>query len=403
MQFPETYAGLRVLDLSENIAGPLAAMVLADLGADVIKVERPDGEATRSLPPRWGGESTVFLAMNRNKRSVALDLRSAAGRDAVLTLVRTCDVVIESFRPGAADRLGLGTAALTAERTDLVHCSVNAFGTGPLGYARPGYDALIQAFTGIMSMTGEADGGPSRAAPSIIDVSTGMWAAMSIMAALVRRASSPGPQLLEAALVDSGLFLMAHQAIGYLATGTFPGRLGSAAPSASPYQCFPTADEPILIATSTDRTYLVLCEALELPTLAADPRFGTVPDRVEHREALAKALTDRLVTAPAEHWLEVLLEAGVPAGPVQDLGAALSHPLTRERAMVAPSEAGHVQGLQQLHLPMDRQREAPRRPPPRVGEHTRDVLRELGMDDRRIAQVLGADDAISARQGRGFT
>lgn len=390
MRFEQTYAGLRVLDLSENIAGPLACLVLADMGADVIKVERPGtGEATRSLPPHWAGESTVFLAVNRNKRSLALDLRSDAGREAVLRLVETVDVVVESFRPGAADRLGLGVAQLSARNPRLVHCAVNAFGTGPLGHDRPGYDALLQAFTGIMEMTGEPDGGPSRAAPSIIDMTTGMWAVMSVMAALTRRDADPdaGPQSLEATLIDSALFLQLHQVIGYLGTGSFPGRLGSAAPSASPYQAFSTQDAPIMIATSTDGLYARMCGALGLDGLVDDPRFTTMAGRIAERDVLAGIIQQRLHEGGAQHWLDLLAEAGVPAGPVQDLGTAVAHPLTAERRLVAPSEPGRVEGLQQLHLPMDRDRSAPRRQPPAVGEHTEAVLRELGLPEDQIDQL----------------
>jgi crotonobetainyl-CoA:carnitine CoA-transferase CaiB-like acyl-CoA transferase len=221
MPIEDTYAGLRVLDLSENIAGPLACLVLADLGADVIKVERPGtGEATRSLPPRWGGdgESTVFLTVNRNKRSAAIDLATAEGREAVLRLAARSDVVVESFRPGVADRLGLGFADMERANPRVVHCSISAFGTGPLGHDRPGYDAIVQAFSGIMEMTGDPDGLPARAAPSVVDVSTGLWALAAIQAALARRDREPGAQRLEATLVDSAFHLLGHQVTGYLGT-----------------------------------------------------------------------------------------------------------------------------------------------------------------------------------------
>lgn len=391
--FEDTYRGLCVLDLSENIAGPLACLVLADLGADVVKVERPVvGEATRALPPRWDGVSTVFLTMNRNKRSVGLDLRSDDGREACLALASQADVVVESFRPGAAERLGLGYADLALVNPRLVHCAVNAFGTGPLGHDRAGYDALLQAYSGIMEMTGEPDGGPSRAAPSIIDITTGMWAVLSIMAALKRRTDAPeaAPQSLEATLVDSAMFLQCHQVMGYLATGSFPGRLGSAAPSASPYQVFSTSTRPIMIATSTDGLYVRLCEALDLAPLGQDPRFVTMQGRLDLRDELARLLQERLVTASDEHWLDVLSTAGVPAGPVQDLGAAVAHPLTVERGLIALAEDGRIPGLQQVHLPMDRDRSAPRRPAPDVGEHTEQVLREAGVDEQQISRVTEA-------------
>lgn len=389
MLFHETYEGLRVLDLSENIAGPLACLVFADMGADVVKIERPiHGDATRSLPPFWGGEATVFQTVNRNKRSAAIDLKSPEGRSAVLRLAETADVVVESFRPGVAARLGLGVDDLTAANPSLVHVSVNAFGTGPLGHDRPGYDALVQAFTGIMEMTGESDGSPVRAAPSIIDITTGLWAALSIQAALVRRGSTGEAQRLEATLIDTGLFMMCHQVIGYLGTGTFPPRLGSAAPSAAPYQVFSTSDRPIMIATSTDRMFATLCDTLGLSELTDDARFITMDRRLENRDLLADMIQSVLSTQGSAVWLETISAAGIPAGPVNDLGAALSHPLTKERELIAPSESGRIADLMQIHLPMDRERSAPRRQAPSVGEHTEAVLIEAGLSPDEVAAVL---------------
>jgi crotonobetainyl-CoA:carnitine CoA-transferase CaiB-like acyl-CoA transferase len=391
VEFHETYAGLRVLDLSENIAGPLACLIFADMGADVVKIERPGlGDSTRSLPPYWGPEATVFQTVNRNKRSVAIDLKSDLGRAAALRLVTTADVVVESFRPGVADRLGLGFDDMQAAKPDLVHVSVNAFGTGPLGHDRPGYDALVQAFTGIMAMTGEPGGNPVRAAPSIIDISTGLWAALAVQAALVRRDASGEAQRVESTLIDSGLFLQCHQVIGLLATGSFPGPLGSAAPSAAPYQAFESVDQPIMIATSTDRMFRDLCLALGLDELVDDPRFRTMPDRIAHRDTLASLIQQVLSTEKSDHWLKVLQEAGIPAGPVNDLAQAVAHPLTIERRLLAPAEPGRVDGLQQIHLPMDLARSAPRRQAPAVGEHTAEVLREAGLPEDDIELIVPA-------------
>jgi crotonobetainyl-CoA:carnitine CoA-transferase CaiB-like acyl-CoA transferase len=382
MPIEDTYAGLRVLDLSENIAGPLACLVLADLGADVIKVERPGtGEATRSLPPRWGGdgESTVFLTVNRNKRSAAIDLATAEGREAVLRLAARSDVVVESFRPGVADRLGLGFADMERANPRVVHCSISAFGTGPLGHERPGYDAIVQAFSGIMEMTGDPDGLPARAAPSVVDVSTGLWALAAIQAALARRDREPGPQRLEATLVDSAFHLLGHQVTGYLGTGTFPGRLGSAAPSTAPYQAFRTADGAIMIAGATDRLFVRLCHGIGLPELATDTRFATVADRVGARDALTALIEARLATGTSDHWLTAIGAAGVPAGPVQDLATALAHPVTVERGLVREVPGARSPGLAQLRLPLDPDGRCPVREPPLIGEHTEEVLAEVGL------------------------
>ncbi|ANQ75628.1 MULTISPECIES: CaiB/BaiF CoA transferase family protein [Rhodococcus] len=391
MHFHETYAGLRVLDLSENIAGPLACLILADMGADVVKIERPvHGDATRSLPPYWAGEATVFHTVNRNKRSAAIDLKSGAGRDAVLRLAASADVVVESFRPGVASRLGLGFEEMTNANPTLVHVSVNAFGTGPLGHDRPGYDALVQAFTGIMEMTGEPDGEPVRAAPSVIDISTGLWAALAVQGALVRRDKSGEAQKVEATLIDTGLFMMCHQIIGYLGTGTFPGRLGSAAPSAAPYQIFSTSDRPIMIATSTDRMFTTLCRTLGPVELATDARFVTMDRRLANRDELAALLQDILVTKGSGEWLDIISAAGIPVGPVNDLAETLAHPLTLERNMIAPAEEGRIADLVQIHLPMDGERSASRRQAPSLGEHTETVLAEAGFTPDEVAAVIQA-------------
>ena len=391
MSLQRTYEGLRVLDLSENIAGPLACMVLADLGADVVKIERPGtGEATRSLTPRWSGdgESTVFLTVNRNKHSVALDIASPAGRDAVLRVAAGVDVVVESFRPGVADRLGLGFDDFARACPGVVHCSVSAFGKGPLGHDRPGYDAILQAFSGIMEMTGDEHGLPARAAPSIVDVSTGLWATTSIQAALARRDREPGAQRLEATLVDSAFFLMCHQVVGYLGTGSFPGRLGSAAPSTAPYQAFRTADGTIMIAGATDRLFERLCRALDLPDLPADPRYATVADRVRDRDTLTDLIEAKLATASSEHWLERIGAAGVPAGPVNDLAAALAHPVTAERRLVRDVESERHAGLQQLRLPIDTGSDCDMREPPALGQDTAAVLAQAGLTPDEIDAVL---------------
>ena len=401
MSLGSTYSGLRVLDLSENIAGPLACMILADLGADVIKIERPEvGEATRDLQPRWGCESTVFLTMNRNKRSVALDLRSNDGRDAVLRLAAQSDVVVESFRPGVADRLGLGFDDFTAANPRIAHCSISAFGEGPLGFSRPGYDAILQAFSGIMEMTGEPEGRPVRAAPSIVDISTGMWALISIQAALARRSEESGATRVESTLVDSAMFLLCHQVVGFLGTGQFPPRLGAAAPSAAPYDAFRTADGVIMVAAATDRLFERFCLVLDLRETLADSRFRTVGDRIAARDTLREIIENRLVTESSAHWLRQIEAAGVPAGPVNNLAEALDHPVTKERELIRPAEplGDHlrIEGLRQLRLPIDTAGDCALREPPALGAHTAEVLAEAGLDPDSIARIIGSGTKVAA-------
>jgi crotonobetainyl-CoA:carnitine CoA-transferase CaiB-like acyl-CoA transferase len=394
MSLASTHTGLHVLDLSENIAGPLACMILADLGADVIKVERPEsGEATRSLPPRWGPESTVFLTVNRNKRSAAIDISSPAGRDAVLRLGERSDVVVESFRPGVADRLGLGFDDFARVNPGVVHCSISAFGEGPLGHDRPGYDAIVQAFAGIMEMTGDQDGLPARAAPSIVDVSTGLWALIGIQAALARRAAEPEQaQRVEATLVDSAFFLLCHQVLGYLGTGQFPGRLGSAAPSTAPYQAFRTADGVIMIAAATDRLFARLCTVLEFPELAEEPRFRDVTARVAERDELTALIEARLSAHSSAHWLERIASAGIPTGPVNDLATALAHPVAGERGLIRDAQplAGQprIPNLKQLRLPIDTGTDCAMREPPAIGQHTSEILAEVGVTGAAAATLM---------------
>lgn len=390
MGLQHTYQGIRVLDLSENIAGPLACMIMADLGADVIKIERAvGGDSTRLLPPQREGTGTVFSTVNRNKRSVALDLATRQGREAVLRLARDVDVVVESFRPGVAERLGLGFDDVTAVNDRVIYCSISAFGRGRLGHDRPGYDALVQAFTGIMSLTGSPEGRPARTAPSLVDISTGMWAGMSIMAALANRPRQDGPVRLESTLIDSGLFMMCHQIIGLVAADFHPQRLGSAAPSTAPYQEFPTSDGSIMVAAATDRLFQKLCSAMEAEELGDDPRFATVTDRVHHREDLTTELEKVFVTQSSGYWLARIAAAGVPVGPVHSLEEALAHPLTKERALVVDDPAAA-----QVRLPLDQDRDLPLVSPPPLGQHTEDILREAGFAPEEIRALVSAENTL---------
>jgi crotonobetainyl-CoA:carnitine CoA-transferase CaiB-like acyl-CoA transferase len=388
-----TYAGLSVLDLSTNLAGPLAAMVLADQGADVIKVERPGtGDDTRALPPHLDGQSTIFLAVNRGKRSVALDLRETAAREALLRLAATADVVIESFGPGVAARLGLDFEAFTSVNPDVVLCSISAFGDGPLGSRLPGYDGLVQAFTGMMSLTGHAGQPPARVAPSAIDISTGLWAVIGIQSALVHRAAGGGAQRVDAALVDSAFMLMCHQLLGYLATGEVPQRLGSATPSAAPYEAFAATDGFLVVAVANDRQWLALCDALDLGDLRERPDLATAGGRVAAREELSARVAERIAAGTVEHWTAVLGAARVPAGRVNDVGEAFAHPVTTERALLV--DRG---GFPQLRLPIDATAGCVAQRPPSLGEHTYDVLRAAGFGEGEIARVTGAEATAHPR------
>lgn len=389
MSLVETYRGLRVLDLATNIAGPFAAMILGDLGADVIKVERPpSGDDTRNLPPRWAGEATVFLAVNRNKRSVLLDFKSREGRAAVLRLAETADVIVESFPPGVADKLALRLDDLRERNPRVVVCSISAFGDGPIGDKMPGYDALVQAVSGLMSFTGHLGTPPVRIAPSVLDLTTGMWGAIGIMAALARRGAGGGAEHVRPALLDSAFALMCHQVLGFLATGERPEKLGSGAPSAAPYRVFEASDGSFMLATATDPQFVRLCAALGLDDLARDDRFRTVAGRLEAREALDARLGKVFREGPVAMWLQRLGDAGISAGAVNDVEEALALPVVAERRLfVAPEELPWPGGISLMRLPIDSDGAGVRRPPPGLGQHTAEVLREAGIDDATIAAL----------------
>jgi crotonobetainyl-CoA:carnitine CoA-transferase CaiB-like acyl-CoA transferase len=357
-----------VADFSRVLAGPLAAMLLGDLGADVIKVERPDGgDDTRAWgPPYRGDEATYYLGLNRNKRSLALDLGDAADVALARELAGRADVLIESFRPGLMARWGLDGDTLRASDPGLVTCSVTAFGTGEEARSLPGYDFLAQAMGGLMSVTGEADGPPLKVGAAVIDLVCGLLAVVGIQAALAERERTGLGRHVEVSLMDAALLSLLNQGSAWVLGGVVPHRRGNRHPSITPYETYAAADRPLAVAVGNDRLFARLCGALGLDELPGDARFATNSARVAHADELSAALEAVLRTRPAAEWVEVLRAASVPAGPINDVAEAFA--LAASLGMEPVAEAGGYP-LPTPPLRLDGERPAIRRPPPKLDEH----------------------------------
>ncbi|MFE4498272.1 CaiB/BaiF CoA transferase family protein [Rhodococcus sp. NPDC056743] len=322
MTTPGALDGLVIADFGRVLAGPYATMILADLGAEVIKIERPGvGDDTRSWGPPWvGEESSYFLSVNRNKKSVTLDLRDAHDLEAAQDLVRTADVVVQNFLPGTMDRLGLGYDAAQEMNPSIVYCSISGFGGNN---SLPGYDLLIQAVGGLMSITGPDPHSPTKVGVAVVDVITGLHASVGILAALRHRDRTGEGQHVEVNLLSSLLSALANQSSGYVAAGVVPQAMGNRHPSIAPYELFDTADRKLVLAVGNDRQFASLTDVLGIPQLAADARFATNRDRVAHREELFEALTRALASHTADYWFERLAARGVPCGPLNNIADAM--------------------------------------------------------------------------------
>ena len=376
---PSALDGILIADFSRVLAGPLCTMTLGDLGADVVKVERPDGgDDTREWGPPWHDEgATYYLGLNRNKRSVTLDLKDPGDLALARRLAARADVVVESFRPGTIDRLGLGYDDVAPGNPGVVYCSISAFGTGERAAALPGYDLLLQAMSGLMSVTGETDGRPLKVGAALIDMICGLYAANGILAALHARSRTGEGQRVHVSLMDSALAALLNQGSGFLNAGVVPGRLGNRHPSITPYETFRAADGDFAVACGNDALFRRLCAAIGRPELAADERYADNRARLEHRDALTADLEAAFAGADAAEWVARLGEAGVPAGPINDIGEAFA--FAEDLGLEPWVEVDGVRTVRPA-MTLGTTPAAVRRRPPRLGEHDAEIRAWLAAD-----------------------
>lgn len=385
-------SGIKVLDLSRILSGPYITMCLGDMGAEVVKVEQPgQGDDTRTWgPPFYGSDSTYYLAINRNKKSLTLDLKHPKGKQILQKLLKEADVVVENFRNDARDRLGLQYQQLKEQNPSLIVLHISAFGeTGPAQH-RPGYDVLAQAMGGIMSLTGEKGGPPLKAGYAIADLSVAMFGLSGILGALFHRSRTGEGQYISTSLYESQLALHINWATNYFATGRVPEPQGSAHPNLAPYQAFPTADGHIVIAVGNDSLWRKMCQALALPELAKDARFATNADRVVHRDELVDILSERFKQRSTNDWWPLLDEAGVPAGPIWTLADIYNgNEQTEALDMVQTIQHPVAGALKQVRFPVNFSTEPAeiQSPPPLLGEHTEQVLNSLGFSVQEIESL----------------
>ncbi len=393
---PGPLAGVKVLDLTQIMSGPTCALMLADLGADVIKIEKlPGGDDTRAYTdPRINGVSAPFLMMNRNKRGLALNLKHPRGVEVLLRLAERADVLLENFRTGTLKRLGLGYDVLSRANPGLIYCAITGYGlTGPLA-AQGGFDLIAQGFGGLMSITGEPGREPAKTGNAVSDMNAGILAALGIVAAYVHKLKTGQGQVVDTSLAEAALQQNYWHAAIFFATGHSPGPTGSAHVLTAPYQAFHARDGWLNIGGANQASWVRIADALGHPEWKTDARFATNSDRMQHREELVALMNAVLATGSRDEWIERLNAAGVPAGPVHSVGEAMSHPQTLARGMVVETDHPQAGRTQAIGCPVHLSATPPRvdRPAPLLGQHTREVLGEFGFEAAEIERLL--DDGV---------
>ena len=381
---------IKVVDLTRTLAGPFCTMLMGDMGAEVIKVEEPTGgDETRKWTPFVNGESTQFLTFNRNKRSLSVNLKEREGLKIVQDLAADADVMIESFRAGTLDRLGLGYEAIKKTNPGVVYCSISGYGrTGPMA-DMPGYDLLIQAYSGLMSLTGDPEGSPLRIGFSLVDLFTGMMAYGTILTALRQRDQTGKGQWVESALLDGQVAALSYHATGFMGTGVEPKRMGSGHPSLVPYQSFSASDGQFIIGCANQGLWERMCRAIGHDAMLDDPRYTTNTDRVEHRAECVGELSALFAQKTTAHWVDLIVEAGVPCGPINTVADVVSNPQVLARNMIAEVDHPNIPNLKFPGSPL-KLTDSPatiRRVPPMLGQHNEEILEEAGYSPEKIADL----------------
>ncbi|MXY20130.1 MAG: CoA transferase [Dehalococcoidia bacterium] len=383
--------GVKVLDLTQIMAGPYCTMMLADMGADVVKVEKPNGgdDTRRMGPPFIEGESAAFLGINRNKRSIVVDLRSDEGREIVMDMVRRYDILVQNFRPGSLERMGLGYEQVRELNPAMVYCTISGFGvTGPYA-TRGGFDLVTQGMSGLMSVTGHPDSPPTKVGVPVCDLNAGMFAVIGILTAYINRLKTGEGQHVDTSLLEGGIAYTFWESAMYFATGDVPGPKGSAHRLTAPYQAFETSDGYVNIGAANQANWERLCAAIGRDELVSDPRFVEPRDRMNNLDALIATLEQTFSQKSSGYWLDALEASGVPAGPIYDIQQVYDDPQVRAREMIVETEHPVAGRTSNIGIPI-KLSETPglfQRPAPTLGQHTDEVLRELGRPDKKIATL----------------